>query len=70
VILQEKQNSILRMQKEFEEIITDKKKKKSRLKDTIKNHLHKSRSQRIENNMFISQNKKIRASERNYWKKK
>jgi hypothetical protein len=66
VILQENKK---RMQKEFDEVIKDKSKEISRLKEHSKNYLHRSRSQRFENNVFRSWNKRIKNSKRTYQKK-
>jgi hypothetical protein len=46
VVLQENQQSISRMQKEFDEVIMDKNKEISRLKDHSQNYSHKSVKQR------------------------
>jgi hydroxymethylpyrimidine pyrophosphatase-like HAD family hydrolase len=67
VILQENQNSISRMQKEFDEVITDKNKEISHSKDHTK-LLTQIKKSKEKNNACRSWNKRIKIARRTHWK--
>jgi hypothetical protein len=69
VILQENKKAMQRMKKNLTKLSRIKAKKFLVKKNTVKNFLHRSRSQRFENNVFRSWNKRIKNSRRTYQKK-